>query len=360
MKRILLTSTALVAFAGAAAAEVSFTGTFKAGYNDTFKSGAYWDAGLAVKGSQELNGGLTAGFSANINIGSGASAFTLNNQKVSALGVAGAAGTTVGTFVTVSDYEFYLKSDNYGMYVGDTKTATEAKWSAGVDGLSENDFAKKGENGELAVLRGEGKVAGFDFALSTNINTSAKFDAYQFAAKYSTGAYNFGIAYQDKDSFGGARVGVKAGGSFAGADVTVAYVRTDATGASSTGIAVSYPVGPVKASAYYASNSADVNKFGVAAAYEEGAVKVTAKYDATEVKGSGVFTLDGSYDLGNGLVLKAGGSSDDKAYVGAEYDLGGGASLLASYGYDKAAGATKKIGEPDYMEGVTTQVSFKF
>ncbi len=59
MKRILLTSTALVAFAGAAAADVTWSGTAGLGYNDDIDDGFYVDGDLDVTMSQELDNGVT-------------------------------------------------------------------------------------------------------------------------------------------------------------------------------------------------------------------------------------------------------------------------------------------------------------
>ena len=61
MKSILLASVSVVAFAGAAAAEVTFGGSATLGYNDTVEDNFYWSGNLAVTMSQELNNGLTAG-----------------------------------------------------------------------------------------------------------------------------------------------------------------------------------------------------------------------------------------------------------------------------------------------------------
>ena len=71
MKRILLASASIVAFAGAASAEITFNGEASLGYNDTEAEsdgttggdedrGFYWDAELGITMSQELDNGLVA------------------------------------------------------------------------------------------------------------------------------------------------------------------------------------------------------------------------------------------------------------------------------------------------------------
>ena len=60
MKKILLSSAAIALLAGAASAEVTWSGDAEIGYNDDWNDGAYYDAGLTVNLSQELNNGWTA------------------------------------------------------------------------------------------------------------------------------------------------------------------------------------------------------------------------------------------------------------------------------------------------------------
>lgn len=375
MNRILLTSTALVAFAGAAAAEISYTGNAKVGLNT--EKGAFWSAGLKVTAEKELSGGLTAGFTAGLG-------FKPAN--------AGTASSELGA-VQFKDYELYLKSDTAGMYFGDTKTAAGAKWSAGVSGLAEDKFATKishythrGGVNPGAVLRGELNRWGVDMAVSVAVanptdGTFGRNEVYgaQVAAKYSTGNYNFGFAYQDDSkpialkaddaARGKRRVGVSAGMTLAGADVGLAYVGNLTDNSRSFGVQVAYPFGPVKVTGYYANNSAAADRYGIKLAYAQDAIKVTAKVDAYSKYGATAaytkYAVDGSYDFNNGLVMKAGfggasNSSNRVAYLGGEYDLGGGASLLVSHGYSNKAGYQKDLGAPDYREGSTIQVSFKF
>ena len=77
MKSILLTSTALVMTAGIAAAEVTFSGTAKFGYNDTdHASGAsasepFSDMDLNIAFSKELDNGYTAAASVELDYADG-------------------------------------------------------------------------------------------------------------------------------------------------------------------------------------------------------------------------------------------------------------------------------------------------
>lgn len=105
MKRILLTSTALVAFTGAAWAEahedasgVSFSGDATLGFNDDIEDGFYWDAGLAVTYTAILDNGITATATYEIDISDG----NLGNEDLDA-----------------GDYVLTVSSDNATLEFGD-------------------------------------------------------------------------------------------------------------------------------------------------------------------------------------------------------------------------------------------------
>ncbi|MFN2305450.1 MAG: porin, partial [Paracoccaceae bacterium] len=165
MKRILLTSTALVAFAGAAAAEghtsTVFTGSATLGYNDIGElapataetdDGFYWDAELGVLASAALNGGLTASAEYNIEVANG------------------------GTGVDLESGDFVLKlaSDTASIAIGDLDPVAEDRWD-GVDGSTVADFNDQDVHfsdavGFEAMLVGEATIAGFTAAVSYGVD----------------------------------------------------------------------------------------------------------------------------------------------------------------------------------------------
>lgn len=378
MKRILLASTAIVAFAGAAAAEVTFTGTATLGYNDTDsgagvvfvlpatnwdnEEGFYSDLDITAGLSQELDNGLTVAASINLD--------DFGN------------GTDTGY-----DYVLSLTAENAGLYYGDTAFAAETHWvSAGdmeTDGFSEAD-------GEVA-LRGDvtfGAVsASVSYVLANNIdNDNAIDDLNQLSvgATADFGNFNVVLAYQeasgeaggfysanlpvgiptdgDNGDFNDAEIfGLSVGTSFAGADVRLAY--SDNSVDDSIGVKVAYPFGPVTATAYYvAESNAAGDNWGLNFAYENGPVAVAFDYqdDQSVVK----MGLEGSYDVGNGMMVYAGyltqDATSDRYYVAGTYDLGSGASLLVSYAEDTSHVDEDEIGAGEYQEGTTVEVSFEF
>ncbi|QEE36946.1 porin [Octadecabacter sp. SW4] len=361
MKSILLASTAVIALAGAAAAEVSFGGEATLGYND-FDNGTgdnfgfYWEANIAVTLSQTLDNGLTAGATFDFDV----------------------AATNLGTTLTTGGYVLFVESDTAGLFFGDTAFAAETRWvSAGdmeADGFSEAD-------GEVA-LRGDisyGPVeASVSYVLAESggtinmvddlnqlslgmVATFGNFDvavAYQEASGEAGGFYAANGDFSDDEIFG-----ISVGAAFAGADFRLAYASNETSGEDSTGLSVSYPVGPVVLGAYYVSESDPTgDNWGINVAYENGPISVGLDYQ--DDQGVEKIEVEGSYDVGNGLMVYAGylteDGTEDRFYVAGGYDLGGGASLLVSYAEDDDNVDEDEIGAGEYQVGTTVEVSFEF
>ncbi len=401
MKSILLTTTAIVAFAGAAVADghtgVSFSGDFTLGFNDDNddaddasvldyaapstdrigdNDGFYWEGDLNVTGTAALDNGVTASATWEFDI-----VDESNSQMIQ------------------SDLALLsLTTDNAGLYLGETEFAALTQWkSAGdmeSDGFSEND----GEN----VLRGDVTVAGISASVSlaignangdlVSVTTQLKTTTSCPSVHPATSACSASLLHIRKkrapvlqrywtpnngDFTENEIFGISAGVSVAGADVTVAYAQiTNGSGTTndetSTGIKVAYPFGPVTVTGYYVAedDAADEDNFGVAVAYADGPIAVKLDYqdDQTVQK----VALDGTYEVGNGFTIGAGvyDQSDSATapedgtdyYVAGMYDLGGGAELLVTYTDAETADALAddEVGGPDYQVGTTVEVSFSF
>ena len=392
MKSTLLTTTALIAFAGAAAAEVTFSGSATLGYNDTTRTattaststttswttsgtttttttvatgdviddnqGFYWDANVAVTLSEELDNGLTAGASFDFDVAD------MNN----------------GVDLSAGGFVLFLKSDTAALYYGDTAFAAETHWASAGD-MEQDAFSEA--DGET-VLRGDVSVAMVDASISmviadTNAVTahtasggSDSYDQLSFGATADLGQFSVAVAYQEAGDLGPtgngdyntAEVfGISVGATFAGADVRVAYASDETNSESSTGVKVSYPVSDaITATAYYVDESNGDANYGVNVAYAAGAIAVAADYQ--DDQGVAKWGLEGSYDLGNGATVLAGAVNGNEAdadfYVAGTYDLGGGASVLVSYALDDDASEGDEIGDPEYQEGTTVEIAFTF
>lgn len=412
MKSILLASASIVGLtiAGAAQAEVTFTGSASLSYNDTDNyaitnvdtgddvgsdDGFSWDANIAVTLSQMLDNGLTASVTFDFD----------------------AADGDLGSDLEAGGFLLSLTSDMGGLYFGDTDFAAQTYWN-GVSGMEADSFSEA--DGET-VLRTEtmfGPVtAGFSYiydnqgwedydpdlstvgdALVTRPGTD---DLVQlsFGATAEFGNFSTSFGYQegindlaylglqtDEDgvttiaSFNGngdinaATVyGVSVSTTFAGADVTLAWAQQDydqdfgwtSPDQRSLGLGVSYAFGPVVVDAAYATNSEDTDNYEIGMTYTNGPVMVMASYEDTTDNDDFAFSLDGSYDVGSGLKVLAGLSdsetnSEIDYYVASEVDLGSGAMFTASYAVDDDFSEEDEIGDPEFEEGLTLGFSFEF
>ncbi|MCC7319470.1 MAG: porin [Rubellimicrobium sp.] len=353
MKHILLASVSAFAFAGAAAAEVTFSGSAELGYNDTAyvdaddtdnNYGFYWSADVALTMSKALNNGLTASASVGIDL---ASTGNLGLDDLDAY-----------------DYVLSLTSETAGLYFGTTDTAANKHYS-GVSGM-ENDGFTSGT--DSPVLRGDITYGGVNASVSYLVN-GADLEQLSVGASGAFGNFNFTAGYQAESAFADGNddynangiFGVSVGTTFAGADVKVAYAMDTTLDESSIGISGSYPVGPVTVGAYYAmQDNGDGNAYGVSATYASGPISATVYYDDSEF-GDSDWGIDGSYAVGNGLTVLAGMvSSGDDYYVAGTFDLGENAVLGVSYAVDDDHSTEDAIGAPEYQEGATAWVSFTF
>lgn len=334
MKTILLTTTALVAFAGAAAAEghtgVNFGGSATLGYNDDAAGdnfGFYSDIEVDVTLTAELDNGVTVTATADID--------ELN------------AGTADFGGVTLK-----IASETASLTYGDVNGAANDNWSSVGDMDSDGFYEQDGET----VLRGDMSFG--DIALSTSYEVAGDtLVGLNVAASATFGSVSVAGAYQADDGVGAEEIfGVRAGVAVAGADIALGYASNETTGSTSTGVSVSYPVGPVTLSASYVDESAGDANWDVSAAYAAGAVAIEVSTDESDM-----WAVEGSYDMGNGLTV-LGGAADggDTMYVAGSYDLGGGAALLASYVDTDAVNADDEYGANDYQNGMTVEVSFSF
>ena len=359
MKSILLASTAVIALAGAAAAEVSFGGSATLGFNNNTigNDGFYWDAGVSVTLSQTLDNGITASATFDVSIFS----------------------NSLASNVTGSGLVLSLVAPNAGLYFGDTAFAAETHWASAGD--MENDgFSLAG--GETAI-RGDMSFGSVDVSVSSVLadktgapNAVADLNQLSLGMTAAFGSFNVALAYQEASGeaagFYGANgdwndaeiFGLSVGTSFSGADVTFAYASNVTAGENSIGIKVAYPVGPVTLTGYYVAESlalapATGDNWGINAAYANGPIAVALDFQNDQ--GTEIWSLEGSYDVGNGLTVMAGvADSGDDYYVAGAYDLGGGAALLVSYADDQTLDSGDAVGDPEYQNGTTVELSFAF
>ncbi|MEN8833465.1 MAG: porin [Pacificibacter sp.] len=372
MKKILLSSAAIVAFAGAAAADVSFDGgSAELSYNDM--TGMAWELSTGLSFSQELNNGWTAGASAAIEVA---------NDNL--------GNTSDDHVIQFEDLELSLTSEMGGLYLGDTATAAGVNFSApkALDGAPEADFdvniLDEDTDEVEAVLRAELTYGDYSVAVSGATGAGATdFSHVQFSASADLGGVTVSAAYQDADHDGldddgdlenlvGAATAFAVSTTLAGADLSLGYLDNGAE--TSTGLGASYTVDALTVGAYFTSNtvaddawgldaSYDVNEMvSVSASYEsDDSWEVGVSYDAAPVtvgltlENDSAWDIDATFDAGNGLTFVAGTNQDEEAYFGASYELGGDATLAIEYAKVDEADA-----DEDFDAGTTVRLGFTF
>ena len=352
MKRILLTSTALVAFAGAAAADVSFSGDAEFSYNDT--GGFASTVSLTAAGSQALNNGYTASVS-------------LTAESVDGA----AAGLAAGDITVASDSSsitYHVAGDGAGAaYIGDVVGG-----SAGLAGIFEDaDTVGEDTTVSASVSLGGATIAAslhdanaYELGVSTDLGGTAVAFGYaggDFGAQLSgaASAVDFTLAFASNNTFG-----LSASTTAGGADLTL----TTAEGGVWE-IGASMPLGAATVGVTLDNTQAwevsvdtaldavalgltfdSANAWSMTAGYSAGALGLDFATDSTDA-----WSLDATYDLGNGITAGVGTDSDSAQYAEVDYDLGGGANLSLDY----ATAANINPAE-DIAAGTTIAVSFSF
>ena len=202
MKSILLTTTAIVAFAGAAVADghtgVSFGGNAMLGFNDNDvdgEDGFYYDLNMNVALTAALDNGVTAAANFNIEIddeGAQGDELTGNNDYV----------------LASSSYVLSLTTDTAGLHFGDVAFAAETQWSGAGD-MEADAFSEA--DGEVAI-RGDVMLGGVSASVSYVVaassgdivadDTTDTVDQLSVGASGDLGMFSFAVAYQQEAEYG--------------------------------------------------------------------------------------------------------------------------------------------------------------
>ncbi|MGB3553952.1 MAG: porin [Jannaschia sp.] len=339
MKKILLASTALVAFAGAAAAEVTLSGNAEMGLiigdggvaatdNDIE---FHTDIDVTFTMSGETDNGLTFGATIDLDESDGSN---------SAQGTATVDAGPDGIFGTPDDFiitpgtsgssgafsnrsqggETIFISGGFGtLTAGDTDGAldwalTEVAFNSGSLGDDETEHAGYNGNSGLdgtydgQIVRYDYSFGDFGFALSAEIDDNSTADpilgiGFKYTADLGGSAIGFGLGYQATEDGAGNDVdalGVSINGTVAGFAVGVSFLNRD----NDVLLADSY------------------DHVGVGIGYTTGAISMSAnygEYDYDDGLDASGFGLTAGYDLGGGASVQAGyGNSDPR--TGADFD----------------------------------------
>ena len=340
MKNVLLTTTALVAFAGAAAAadvNLTYTGSAGAGYDfDVSNFYAAADMNIDLSLTQELN-----------------------NGAVASLVLSGFAEWDDVTSVVAFEPSWVaMLETSYGsISAGDIDNANNGVFTevAGMDVKVDSDDTTGHIwfGGGVHLVRADTTLSGFTLAASAN----AAGDNISANTSGSAGGMDFVLLYETNPVVA-STIGMNVSGDFSGVSFAAAYADNGTN--TSMGVGLGYDLtDSMSVSASYASSTVDVNgaETAVGVAYDDGSIAAYADYDINDevldlgasysaevspgvtasvsidvedVLNSGTmgWAVDVAYVDGD-LALYAGYDDVDGYYAGANYDLGGGASAFA-------------------------------
>jgi hypothetical protein len=393
--------------AGIAAADVSVSGSFKLGFNDTQSNHVANDSISAVARGEAANAivaEIKAGYTTNAATGAvtanvvtaGSDTYTPATTSDNNYGIYNDAGITFAMSSTmdsgmtagvtvdmnggdttnnaVDSYTLALASDGLNVTFGTTEYSAITNWKSAGD-MGTDTWANQNADNKN-VLRADVTLGGLAVSAGTSVTTGEKAapDAVSITVGGSLGGASYVIASE------GPKMGVSVTNAIGGATLTTAYstapsVVTTGTGYNavntahatsmntSTGVKISYPAGAVTTTASYVMESngtgqttALADSWNVSAAWTSGATSVTFSTDEASAN-----KVEGSTTLGAGVTVAAGlADAFEDMYLAVTTDLGGGASILASYAVDGGGDAGDEVGAGDWQEGLTVELKFAF
>jgi outer membrane protein OmpU len=320
MKKVLFATTALVATAGVASADISLSGSAEMGIlgGNAYASTAagansevqretqfHTDIDVTFSMSGTTDAGLEFGASIDLDESQGANAFTATTQ----------GGETI-----------YLKGAFGTLTMGDTDGALDARTAEAPNGSgSLNDLGETFAHGANAGLDGEhdGQIARYDTpslgglvaSISHEIDDTGSRDPVTgFGLSYAAGNVNFGIGYQSGEEVAGTdatAIAFSGGVTLGAATIGALYVEEDrddwAVAQEDLSVGVTYTVGAYtfggqvgQTSNVAGISNLDVSSVGITGGYDlGGGAKLLAGYRNTELDVLNAATIGvNEWDLG--------------------------------------------------------------
>jgi outer membrane protein OmpU len=278
MKKVLFATTALVALAGAAAADVTLGGSANAGLRNTGAGDTFlhYEIDFDIIASGSTDNGLTFGASIDLDLENNNNSSEVDDPEIF---VSGAFGT-----LTIGALDPML--DNIGLR------------DPGFDGIGIDDVVEGlrfAPNGSAANVTYMYEAAGFTFGLST------------FIAETNGGSANEGD------------YGILIGYEMDGLSASVAYDRDDSANSQQWGLNLGYAMDAYAVNLMYTDGD-NGDGFGLDASYTIDALTIIGAYATDNVSNTDAFGIGASYALGGGLTLAGGVGEIDG--TGTVWDLG--------------------------------------
>ncbi|WP_224825035.1 porin [Cognatishimia sp. MH4019] len=348
MKKTLLLSTALVAFAGMAVADVALTGRAEMGIeggSDENNADFFTDIDVTFTMSGETDGGLSFGASVDLDEGGDGSAASDDNTDDggATIFISGGFGTlTMGDTDGALDWALVDAGNNgNGGSLDDDETTHAGYLGAYLDGAYDGQIARYDYSfGDFGVAIS----AETDDSDDDGDDDGERDTGYALGFKYDTdlggAALSLGIGYQ----FAAGGYEIDLGSYDDTGDLEATLGDTDAIGVS---ISAAFTNGLTAGMTYNSWDvddddglEADIQHVGVGVGYTTGALTLHANY--------GVFEIDDLGDIGDATVEGYG--------LSVAYDLGGGAVVHLGYGnssYDLDDDLATSLGRDDDDESST-------
>ena len=317
MKKLLIATTALVATAGMAAADVKLTGYAEIGMTDAGGTNGmemHSDMDIGFKLSGASDNGLTFGASIDLDEVSGGIASTGGSQ---AINVSGAFGT---------------------LTMGDTDGAMDKRNNevGSLTAISDNHTGHAGYNGGSGldsgdILRYDTSVGSFNVSASIGQDdTAGNNDVMGYGLSTTVGTVALSVGYQTDNSQDITAVSAKS--TIGGLTVTANYSEAtmDATAEIAAVSAVPFVFNTVTGGVTTAGKEVVAFKAAVNNSYEHTGLGL-----GYTVSGVNLSANYGSYDYDDG-------SQADGFGLAANYSLGGGATVMVGYGSGNAR-ATNRV-----------------
>ncbi|MCA1336228.1 porin [Pseudooceanicola marinus] len=313
MKKILFATTALVATAGYASADITVTGGANMGvkYVEDRAAGEtflYNELDFNIVGSGTTDSGIEFGASIDLDA-------SLTDES---------ASQDPGSF----DPEAYVSSGGLTLTIGTLDGVSDPFGlpDIGFDGVGVDDVAEDLMGGALGVKSG------------ANVMVSYTFGDYNFAAAHdgddnwgvsfdgSVNGFTFGIAYEEANDI-----------TFDSVTFFGTTFPTETIDVKSTWLNLGYSFDAFTVGAFYVDMDIDMTEigyfgdpdvdlgssseegYGLSASYTAGDLTVTGVWADSSTADDAAYGIDAAYDLGSGLVLKGGVASVND---GTNADLG--------------------------------------
>jgi outer membrane protein OmpU len=287
MKKVLLTTTALVMTAGFAAAEVSMSGTTQAAVSKTTTGNntltTHIDFNVAVSGASDNGITMSAGFGYDAGRQVDAGDYELDAEEASATGSDNnPAWRTAAPSLTIGYAGYTITADGSGVadyYNGDTNA------------------------GELGIAGSIGDIA---FGVTSSIGAAAGASQSSYSLSYTMGDITASVVGSDDADDGGTDA-TKATITYKMGDTTFTVANDDKDGAAS-----------------------NVTSIGFSTKLDSVTVAYTAKSVEAVANSSVGDDWDASISYSAGALTASYGTDEDSvSKISASYDLGGGANLFA-------------------------------